>query len=211
MNARKPTPTTKRSKPPEAKAASKRPATARAASKPAAAKAAGKKAAPTAAGKKAPPPRAAARTAPAKPAGKKPALAKAVGKKPAAPAARKYTVRRDLGAPIDGFFRKQPAPMRAILEELRKLVEAAAPEARSSIKWGMPFYMIGDEILCALGGHRAHVNLILSGPPGTFSDPDGLLSGDGKTGRHLKLTSLDDLPHEHVRGWLRQALIRARG
>jgi len=210
VNARKPTPTTKRSTPPEAKAASKRPAPARAASKPAAAKAAGKKAAPTAAGKKAAPARAAAKPAAAKAAGKKPAPAKAVGKKPAAPA-RKYTVRRDLGAPIDGFFRKQPAPMRAILEELRKLVEAAAPEARSSIKWGMPFYMIGDEILCALGGHRAHVNLILSGPPGTFSDPDGLLSGDGKTGRHLKLTSLDDLPHEHVRGWLRQALARARG
>ena len=118
--------------------------------------------------------------------------------------------RADLGAPIDGYFRKQPPPMRAILDQLRALVESTAPDARSSIKWGMPFYMIGDEMMCALGGHRAHVNLILSGPPGTFADPDGLLAGDGKTGRHLKLTTVDDIPHEHVRGWLRTAAARAR-
>jgi hypothetical protein len=88
-------------------------------------------------------------------------------KKPAAKtsAAKKPAPRADFGAPIEGFFAKQPAHLRAILDELRKLVEEAAPDADSSLKWGMPFYTVGGTMMCALGAHKSHVNLILSGPP----------------------------------------------
>lgn len=191
MNARKPSPTSKRSTPADAKGASKKPSTTK--PRPAATKtkaSASKKATPVKA-------KAAAKTKAAPP-----AKAKAPPRKPPA--------RVDLGAPIAGFFRKQPPPLRAILDQLHALIEAAAPDASSSIKWGMPFYMIGDEMMCALGGHKSHVNLILSGPPGTFADPGGLLAGDGKTGRHLKLVAGDSVPHEAVRGWLRTAVDRAR-
>src|SRR6266849_3515648 len=47
--------------------------------------------------------------------------------------APKFAPRADFGAPIEGFFAKQPAHLRSILEELRKLVEEAAPEAQSSL------------------------------------------------------------------------------
>ena len=124
--------------------------------------------------------------------------------------ARKPAPRADLGAPVDGFFAKQPPQLRAILDELRTLVVEAAPDATSSLKWGMPFYTVSGETMCALAGFKAHVNLILAGPPGTYADPDGLLEGDGKTGRHLKLRALDDLPRAAVRGWLRTAAERAR-
>lgn len=125
-------------------------------------------------------------------------------------AARKPAQRADFGAPIDGFFAKQPAHLRAIPEELRELVEEAAPDADSSLKWGMPFYTVDGAMMCALGGHKSHVNLILSGPPGAFADPEGRLSGEGKTGRHLKLSALAHLPRDAVRGWLRTAAALAR-
>jgi hypothetical protein len=147
---------------------------------------------------------------------KKVSKRKSVGRKTAArkPAARVpaggYAPRADLGQPIDGFFAKQPASLRAILEELRRMVEKAAPEATSSLKWGMPFFAIGDTMMCALGGHKSHVNLILPGPPGTYADPKRLLTGEGKTGRHLKLTALDELPRSEVRSWLRTAAAQAR-
>lgn len=133
---------------------------------------------------------------------------KASPKKTVAPP--KVGPRADFGAPIDGFFVKQPATQRAILEALRKLVDEAAPDAESSIKWGMPFYIVGGNMMCALAGHKSHVNLILSGPPGAFADPQGLLEGDAKGGRHLKLRALDELPREAVRGWLRTAVSLAR-
>jgi hypothetical protein len=65
-------------------------------------------------------------------------------------------------------------------------------------------------MMCAITAHKAHVNLVLSGPPGTFADPDDRLVGDGKTGRHLKLETLADLPRAQVLAWLRTAAARAR-
>src|SRR5690349_15313582 len=44
----------------------------------------------------------------------------------------KWATRADLGQPIDGFFLKQPPALRAILEELRQLVEETVPDAASS-------------------------------------------------------------------------------
>ncbi|HXU84108.1 MAG TPA: DUF1801 domain-containing protein [Polyangia bacterium] len=134
---------------------------------------------------------------------------KPAGKKKAA-ASRKPAPRADLGAPVDGFFARQPAPLRPIVDELRKLVAEAAPQAASALKWGMPFYSVGGNVLCAISAHKAHVNLILPGPPGTYADPDRRLEGEGKTGQHLKLRSLEDLPRAAVRGWLSTAATLAR-
>lgn len=130
--------------------------------------------------------------------------AKAKTKAKATPMAK----RADFGKPVDGFFAKQPANLRAILDVLRGLVVEVVPDAASSIKWGMPFYTVGGEMFCALGAHKAHVNLIL---PGTqFDDPDDRLVGEGKTGKHLKLVSVDDIPRDHVRRWLRATAAAAR-
>lgn len=118
--------------------------------------------------------------------------------------------RADFGKPIDTFFDKQPAPLRAVLVELRALVEAAAPDATSSIKWGMPFFEIDGTMFVALGAHKAHVNLILAGPPRAFDDPDGRLTGEATMGRHLKLRSIADLPRREVKGWLATAARLAR-
>ncbi|MCA9675592.1 MAG: hypothetical protein KC464_11195, partial [Myxococcales bacterium] len=87
--------------------------------------------------RKAPATRTPARKAPATktPARKAPAR-KAPPAKPAGP--RKIGPRADFGAPIDGFFARQPAALRPVVDALRALVEAAAPDATASLKWGMP-------------------------------------------------------------------------
>ena len=139
----------------------------------------------------------------------KKAKKKAPAKK-AASRAKMVTRRSDYGAPIDGFFAKQPPELRAVLVELRTLVEEAAPDATASIKWGMPVYTLNGKMMSALGAHKAHVNLILAGPSGTFKDPDGILSGESKLGRHLKLRSVDESPRAAVRGWLKAAAQAAR-
>ena len=146
----------------------------------------------------------------AAPANKKPAPAKKPAAKPAAAPMKEYGTRADLGRPIDGFFAAQPAVLREILESLRALVDEVVPDAQSSIKWGMPVYEVAGAMTCALRAHAAHVNLVLSGPPDAFADPDGRLEGGGKTGRHLKLTAAAEIPHDAVRGWPRTAAEHAR-
>ena len=186
-----------------------RPATA-AAKKKAAQKSAKAKAPQGAARPSRPAPRAAK---PAKP-GPAPRAAKpakpGLAPRPAKPAKPGPGPRADLGAPIDAFFAKRSGPLRQILDELRGMIDAQVPDAASSIKWGMPFYTLSGKPVCALAAFKAHVNLILAGPDGTFADPDGLLEGDGKTGRHLKLRTPDQIPRAAVRGWLAAAAALAR-
>ena len=161
----------------------------------------------------------AAKPAAAKPIAKPAATKKSFAAEPATAAKRPAAAKRvttsvaprpDFGAPIAGFFTKQPKPLRPLLEELRDLVQEVIPDAESSIKWGMPFFTIDGTMMCALAGHKSHVNLILAGPPGTYADPDNRLAGSGKTGRHLKLTAADKVPREAVRGWLATAAALAR-
>jgi hypothetical protein len=140
---------------------------------------------------------------------KKPATMKSATKKKPAQM-KKPAPRADYGAPIDSFFAKQSPAMRPILEALRELIEEVVPDAQSSIKWGNPFYTLDGQMMAAMSGHKAHVNLILAGPPKAFADPRGRLSGAGVTGRHLKLTSIDQLPRDEVKGWLRTAEKLAR-
>jgi hypothetical protein len=165
--------------------------------------------------KKKPAPKKAKKPAPKK--AKKPAAKKA--KKPAAktprkPAARKPVARRaDLGAPIDDWFAsKQVEPHRSILKLLREVIEAIAPDAVGSLKWGNPFFTLDGTMFCAVTSHKAHVNLILSGSPEAFDDPHGVLEGEGKTGRHLKLKTFSEVPWVLVRRWLIAAvsLVRKR-
>ncbi|HSD85981.1 MAG TPA: DUF1801 domain-containing protein [Kofleriaceae bacterium] len=125
-------------------------------------------------------------------------------------AAKHAMARKDYGAPIEGFLAKQPPNLRKILVELRTLILAAAPDADGSLKWGMPHYTLNGAMFAATGAHKAHVNLIMVGPPASFVDPEGRLEGEGKGGRHLKLRSTDEIPRASVKKWLAAAAKYAR-
>jgi len=118
--------------------------------------------------------------------------------------------RADFGTPIDSFFDKQPPELRAILDDLRSLIAEIAPAATASLKWGMPWFSVGGKRMCSLTAHKAHVNLVLVGPPDAFPDPGRLLRGGGKGGRHLQIRNLAELPRASVRTWLGIAAQTAR-
>jgi hypothetical protein len=151
---------------------------------------------------------------PVRKAAKKPVAKKPVAKKPVArkSAAKKPVAkqRADLGAPIDGYLARQAPAQRAILEALRRLVREVAQDASESIKWGMPFYMVTGANLCVLAAHKAHVAITFFAPPEVFEDPEHLLEGTGKTGRHLKIRTPADLRTDQIRGWILHAAHHAR-
>jgi hypothetical protein len=128
------------------------------------------------------------------------------------PAAGRRTAARraDFAAPIEDHAARLPPLVRALVDELRALIGEAAPGATSALKWGIPWFELDGAMFCAVAGFRAHANLILPGAPGTYADPEGLLEGEGKTGKHLKLRPGEPLPRAAIRGWLRTAVERAR-
>ena len=147
----------------------------------------------------------AARKAPAtrKGAAAKQALAKDGGAKQAAD--RAYLRREDLGAPVEVFFARQPLEQRAHLEALQALVKRAAPGARASIKWGMPYYELKGGF-CSLYTAPSYVGLNILAPPEKLDDPEGRLEGTGKTMRHLKVRSAADLDEASILRWLKVAV-----
>ena len=143
---------------------------------------------------------------------KKKTAKKPVAKKPAAKkSASKPAPRADFGKPIDGFLAKQPPTLRAIVEALRAMIEEAAPTAQASAQ-------VGHAVLHRRrhddGRGRRAQGARESDPswPGrTYDDPDGLLVGEGTTGKHMKLASVDQIPKDTVRGWLETAAKRVGG
>lgn len=96
--------------------------------------------------------------------------------------------------------------MQPVLRKLRAMIEKVLPNAASSLKWGMPFYSINNAMVCGLGAHKAHVNVILAGPASIFVDTKGVLEGDGATGRRLVVRSENDLPDaKTLQTWLTAA------
>ncbi len=118
---------------------------------------------------------------------------------------RRAGQRADFGAPIEDFFEKQPPAIRAILDELYSLILCAAPDLQSSIKWGNPFFTVGGKMVCALTAHKAHVNLVLSGPADAFRDPEHRLAGTSASGRHLKVERVSEIPRDSVLEWVQTA------
>lgn len=135
-----------------------------------------------------------------------PTKKKTTSAKSAAP--KKIGPRADFGSPVDGYFAKLAGPLAEIFGTLRATVTRAVPGIAGSLKWGMPVYELDGTMICAMRATARYAQLILSGPPEIFSDPDGLLEGEGKSGRHLKLAPGDTIPVAQIEGWL--AASRAR-
>ncbi len=57
---------------------------------------------------------------------------------------------------IDAYIAKAAPFAQPILKHLRQLVHAACPEARETIKWGMPSFTYHDKILCGMAAFKAH-------------------------------------------------------
>ena len=119
--------------------------------------------------------------------------------------ARQYLRREDLGAPADAFFAQQPPERREHLEALRALVKKAAPGARESMKWGMPYYELKGGF-CALYTSTTYAALSIMAPPEKLDDPEGKLEGTGKTMRHLKVRSAADLDEASILRWVKAAV-----
>ena len=112
--------------------------------------------------------------------------------------------RDDLGAPADAFFERQPKAVRGHLEALRAVVKKAVPEAKESIKWGMPYYEM-KKGFAALYASPTYAAIQVMAPPDKLDDPDGLLEGKGATMRHLKVRSAADLHEQSLTRWLKTA------
>jgi hypothetical protein len=89
---------------------------------------------------------------------------------------------------VQNYIEKQKSPQKEILQKLREIIVKNFPGINEQMKWGVPWYE-GKYYIVAL---KDHVNLGFS-LKGLSKEGEGLFEGSGKTMKHIKFYSLNDI------------------
>ena len=94
---------------------------------------------------------------------------------------------------VADFFAQYDAPVAALCDALRAFVRAQTPSATETLHLGWKVVSYGTKKkFCAIAPHAKWANLQFHAGA-SLDDPSGLLSGTGKSMRHVKIESLDQL------------------
>lgn len=97
----------------------------------------------------------------------------------------------------------------AIEDAIKELVDQIAPDVRYVAKYGGEVLALDpDSDSKFVGGifaYKDHVSLEFS-EGASFDDPNGHLDGKGKSRRHLKFTTVDEVASKEAIRFLKQAL-----
>jgi hypothetical protein len=115
---------------------------------------------------------------------------------------------------VDTFLKGYPPPVREIAVKAREAILSVMPGATEKVYpgWKVIQYAVGADmkaVFAVISPQRERVNLGLANGV-DLEDPDGLLEGDGKAIRHVKLTSPEAASAPAVRELVRGALQATR-
>jgi hypothetical protein len=90
------------------------------------------------------------------------------------------------------------------MKRLREVVKEGAPHSAVAIKWAQPVWEWNGPMIW-MKAYPKHVDIGFW--RGTeMDDPKKVLTGDGERMRHIKITSVDDIPAEALVDLVKQAV-----
>lgn len=105
---------------------------------------------------------------------------------------------------VDDYIASLDGWQSEIVAEVRKIVLAAAPEARESIKWAQPVYETNGPF-SYIKAFKKSVNFgFWRGVD--LDDPKGLLTGSGEKMRHVSLTGVQEIDEAAFTDFVQQAV-----
>jgi hypothetical protein len=107
-------------------------------------------------------------------------------------------------ATFDEYVAEQTPRNQVIIRELRELVKRVAPRLRETVKWGNGCWVNGKENVAYVYSAAGYVQFGFFGGS-ALKDPDGLLEGEGKYVRHIKVHAPADIDKRAFASLLRQA------
>ena len=109
-----------------------------------------------------------------------------------------------IAAAVDAYVLKQNPKLKPVTDALRALVRKTVPNSRESINpWGIPIFEWNGP-LCYLRVGKHHVTFGL--PRGaSLLDSAGLLKGNGRNMRHVKLREIADVHDANLKQLILQA------
>ena len=107
-------------------------------------------------------------------------------------------------ATFDAYLADQTPKNQTIIKVLRKFVKKVAPRLEESVKWGNGCWVSGEGPVSYVYSGEDHVQFgFFNGS--ALRDPKGLLQGQGKFVRHIKLRKASDLDERAFGALLKQA------
>lgn len=92
------------------------------------------------------------------------------------------------------YIEKQESPKRKIIQTIREIFHKTLPDCNEKIAWGVIAYAGGKFYIAAMK-NRVHIGFAITG---LSKDEINLFEGTGKTMRHIKIHSLEDINEENL-------------
>jgi hypothetical protein len=106
---------------------------------------------------------------------------------------------------VDEFVKNKVLPeYKDIVELIRQYMRDMAPNAQELISYSIPVYK-GNRIFAVISPTKKDITLAFS-RGAQFEDRYGLLRGVGKSSKHLKFKSIDEVKKEVLEYYVNQAL-----
>ncbi len=106
---------------------------------------------------------------------------------------------------VDEFVERRVLPeYRDIVTAIRKLMREEAPEAKEIISYGIPSYRI-RLIIAVISPTKKGITLAFS-RGAEFEDKYGLLEGEGRKSKNVRMSDMSDVNVEALRYYIRQAV-----
>jgi len=106
---------------------------------------------------------------------------------------------------VDQFVRTRVLPeLRPVVAMIRELMKDCAPKAQESISYGIPAYKL-RRIIAVISPTKKDITFSFS-RGAQFEDKYGLLSGVGKSSKHVKIKSVGAANKQALRYYIKQAV-----
>ena len=104
-----------------------------------------------------------------------------------------------MNAEVTDFINRAPSGQKQVMEKIRELLHESVPGVTEEFKWSRPVFKAKKDF-AYLQTTKATVNL------GFFNfqeldDPENRLEGTGKSMRHVKLKTMNDIDPALFRQW----------
>ena len=95
---------------------------------------------------------------------------------------------------VGEYIEKQKSPQKEILQKVRKIFLKTLPSCEEKSAWGVIAFEGGKFYIAAMK-NRVHVGFAING---LDKEEIGLFEGSGKTMRHIKIHSLEDIDEKKL-------------
>ena len=95
---------------------------------------------------------------------------------------------------VTEYMDKQKSPQKEIIQKVRKIFQESLPSCEEKMRWGVITFAAGKFYIAAMK-NRVHVGFAITG---LNKDEISLFEGSGKTMRHIKIPTLEDIDQKKL-------------